>query len=330
MIDFSQLHWLRPAFLLWLIPALFLMMWFHRLKAKHSPWQEVCDPHLVKELISNSPSRHNWFLTILLTSLLFLAIIALAGPSWQRKQMPFYKNSYATVIALDLSPAMLGQDLSPDRMTRSQFKILDLLNNLDGQIGLVVFTSETYVVSPLTNDNKTLASFIPQLKPDMMPVSGASISDALKKAVQLIYQAQQKKGAILLVTANDPQIDDFEVARQLNKNGIKLDILGVGTSKGSLIVSNDVGNNQNSSWSHLNEKALNKLAQAGGGIYLTLTPDNTDIKKLENDLAPPLNNLPKKETSFYSQMWLEQGYYLVMLMLPLFLFLFRKGMLDEV
>src|SRR3546814_21164690 len=80
-----------------------------------------------------------------------VALLALAGPSWQRDQTAAYRGSDAWVLVLDLSPSMAARDLSPDRVTRARSALDDLLGAPHGaRVPLIAFSDEAYTHPPPT------------------------------------------------------------------------------------------------------------------------------------------------------------------------------------
>ena len=75
---------------------------------------------------------------------------------------------------------MDATDLKPSRLTLARFKVLDILNRTkDGQVGLIVFAGDAFVVSPLTDDVQTIAALVPVLTSDIMPAQGSRIARGL-------------------------------------------------------------------------------------------------------------------------------------------------------
>ena len=123
----SQFHFLRPAWLLLLFPALllFFLLLKRRLNAGH--WAGVIDEHLLPHVLDRSLQSHNGRSLWLILSAWLLASLALAGPSWEKVAAPASKNQDALVILLDMSLSMGAQDVKPDRATRAIQKVTDIL-----------------------------------------------------------------------------------------------------------------------------------------------------------------------------------------------------------
>ncbi|MDH3997640.1 MAG: VWA domain-containing protein, partial [Desulfuromonadales bacterium] len=168
----SEFHFLRPDWFWLLAPALLLLLLLWRRQLRSRSWQSVCDPQLLPHLlIGRSQRRSNWPLHMLLLALL-LATTALAGPVWERQQVPLFRQDSALVLLLDLSLSMHAGDLKPDRLTRAKMKLHDILQQRrEGQSALVVFAGDAFTVTPLTDDANTIIALLDSLEPGLMPVA---------------------------------------------------------------------------------------------------------------------------------------------------------------
>lgn len=323
------LHFLRPWWLTALIPCVYLVWSIMQTRGSTTAWQRACDPHLLPHLLTKPQQAQRGLPIVILSLAWMLTVLALGGPTWSRTPTAVYRSVVSRVIVLDVSPAMLARDLKPSRMERAKFKVRDLLSAMDdGQVGMVAFSQRGFVVSPLTQDAATIAAMIPELNPGMMPVGGYNIANSLQKALQLLQQAGAHSGQIILITANTPTKHDVDVARQLRKQGYQLNVLGIGTTQGAPIPSEQgfLQNQQGSIvTSRLNPSALENLATLGGGSYRTFTNTDTDVKSLLQTSLSLSQHAEKTQRKLSS--WRDQGRWLVLVCLPLAAFGFRRGWL---
>ena len=127
MLD--DFHWLRPEWF-GILPILFLITFsFARRKLRMGSWFRLIDPKLVPYVLLREQNKETSFQWWLLFLGGLLAVIAMAGPSWDRIEQPVFRSEKAIVIALDLSRSMDAQDVSPSRLSRARLKILDILNH---------------------------------------------------------------------------------------------------------------------------------------------------------------------------------------------------------
>jgi len=328
MMGEDMIHFIRP---LWLIalPLAVLLPWFWRRTRRPSgDWERVCDPHLLQwlsyqESSDTRKSRGHWLAGLAL----FIAILALAGPSWQQLPDNSYSARDARVIVLDLSRSMMAEDLRPNRLTRARFRLADLLNDTqEGQTGLVAYAGDAYVVSPLTTDTNTIANLLPALQPDVIPVAGSRADLALDLAATLLERAGFVRGEILLVT-DSTDARDAAKARELFDKGIITSVLGVGTVEGSPIPSGGgfvTNRSGNVVIARLDIASLRAVADAGGGLFSELGASTLGDE-------PPWaasegSEFERREDSL-DERWKDSGPWLVLLLLPLALVGFRRGVL---
>jgi len=325
-------HFLRPSWLTLLPVSLCLCYFLYKKTQRYSEWHTLVDPHLLPYLTPHkAANKARWPFFVLATAWT-LSLIALAGPTWVTRPLPVLKQSRAVVIAVDMSPAMLAQDSKPNRATRAKFKIHDLLNKLgEVDLGLLAFTEEPYVVSPLTYDPETISNLLPELSPQIMPTTGNDISAALVRASQMMQQGGVQRGHIILITANAPTARDLKTASDLVTQGFKTSVLGVGTRIGAPIPDQISGFSQQHNgkllMSQLAVDELMKLARAGQGVYTTLTTNGQDIKYLlQHD---PMRHTQVERTQQLGKQWVDTGIWLVIPLLVLLALVFRRGVMPR-
>src|SRR3546814_17987033 len=85
----------------------------------------------------------------------------MAGPGWRMGEQPMLQGEAPLVVVLDMSSAMLANDLPPSRLLQARAKLATLLQQRSGgQVGLVVFAADAYTVAPLTRDGAHVALFL--------------------------------------------------------------------------------------------------------------------------------------------------------------------------
>ena len=328
-------HFIRPWWWLALIPALLIaILWYKKSQAGNNVWKEHCDPHLLEYILVSSPSARSIWLIALLGVAWFLTVFALSGPSWSRYAAPVYQKNIARVIVLDVSQSMNATDITPSRMQRAKYKVLDLLHAIkEGQTGMVVFSSSAFVVSPLTADSNTIASMVPVLDSNIVPVQGSDIAAGLTKAGELFKQSGSTRGEIILITDSSPSASALTEASNLAKQGFVTSVLAIGTKEGTPAKGND-GNfatdaNGNVSLAHLDVNGLENLAKTGSGEYVAFKGDNSDVDSLLKVAA--LNGLDAKASaeSQTESLWQDRGDYLIWGTLILFALLARRGWLEK-
>jgi len=325
----QDFHFLRPLCLL-LLPVLAgVLFWWWRQRRYAGSWSAVVEPQLLPHLLSGKLSRASVWPLLVMSLAGVLMIVALAGPTWQRLSQPLFQQQSALVILWDLSRSMLSSDLTPNRLQKSRFKLLDLLHQRkEGQTALVVFAGSAYTVVPLTEDVLTIEAMLSSLHPDLMPAQGSRPELAIEKAVQLFQQGGILHGQVLLLTDSDSPAA-VAAAEQLQQSGHRLSVLAVGTAQGAPIPKEQGGfikdRQGNIVLPGLNETRLQQMALAGGGLYQRLSLGDQDLHRLLSLWSRSDQQMSESQAQF--DQWREQGPWLLLLVLPLAALLFRRGYL---
>ena len=324
-------HFQHPQWF-WLLLPLLLLWWRVRRPGVHdSPWRRVCDARLLPHLLVDTAGRAGRLPGWLLAGAWLLTLVALADPVWDRQPQPVFRSQEARVVVLDLSRSMLAADLPPSRLVQARYKVADILdNNPDGQTGLVVFAGDAFAVAPLSDDTETIRSLLAPLEPALMPVQGSRVDLGLAQAVDLLKQAGQAQGDVLLLTDGYTGEDALRAARELHAAGYRLSVLGVGTTAGAPLADGQGGYLRDAQGNivmpQLDAAALRDLATAGGGRYAGISGTGQDIRYL---LAGSTGSLSaaSERTDLTTEAWQSRGPWLVLLLLPLAALVFRRGWL---
>ena len=314
------------------IPLLIVIFLSVKNKLQQGSWQAVCDADLLPFVLQEKQTQQSRAPLFTSSLAAVLAIIAMAGPTWQRIPTPVFRNAAALVIVLDLSRSMDAADIKPSRLIRARYKISDLLQKRkDGQTALVVYAASAFTVTPLTDDTKTINSQLSALSSDIMPAQGSNTAVALQHAVQLFKNAGLQKGQILLIT------DDNKIAQAIDQvelsSAYQLSILGVGTQEGAPIKLAQGGFLKDASGNivlaKLDSRALKKAAQESGGIYQHITASDADIERLSHHFEKTAKHSSAQNNDLLLENWVEAGVWLLVPILFLAAFSFRRGLLGN-
>lgn len=326
-----EFHFLRPLWLLALIPLALLLWGRLRANGDADVWRRVVDPHLLSHLLRGDATAAARLPLVLLAGGWLLLVIALAGPTWQRLPTSLYQAQQFRVIALDLSPSMHASDVKPSRLARARFELLDLLNATgDGQTAVIAYGSEPYIVSPLTGDAATIAAQVPLLDTGLLPVIGERRTDlALTQAADLLRQAGAREGEVILITDSIQPVDKArDAAQRLWSDGHRVSVLAIGTAAGAPVRLADGGLLKGPDGTivlpRLDADALAAVAAAGGGRYVTAAVGDDDIALLLNRRLARATAAAEKQDAT-TERWREEGPWLLLLLLPLAALAFRRG-----
>ena len=327
----QDFHFLRPWWLLGVLPAVALAALWARRHLAASHWQDAVEPRLLNALLERAQhGSHRWAAWAVALALL-IGATALAGPTWQRLPQPVERKEDGLVILFDLSLSMYAQDLSPSRLARAGHKIADVLRQRDeGFTALVAYAGDGHIVAPLTDDVRTIENLLTALSPAMMPVFGSNPASALDLALELFANARMAQGRLLMVTDGIDRVS--EVAAHCSRR-FPLSILGLGTAAGAPIpleFANQPGQQLRDSQGQvvrasLDSDRLATVADLCHGRYRSAGVGDADIRYL---LATPLPGEDgSQEVDREFDAWADFGYWGAVVLLPVLLLGFRRGVL---
>ena len=323
----QQFHFLQPWWLatLALLP---LLLWFGaRRSSAQLELSRLVDPELLPHLLrGRAASQHVplWLFAIGWS----LCALALAGPSWSRVQQPLYASRAVQVVAISLSQHMLARDVAPSRLDRVRYKAHDLLaSNRDGLNALIAYAGEAFVVAPLTSDANSLSDLLDAMAPDTMPVDGDSAALAIQRGVALIEDAKAAGGSLVLIT-DQADAPAEAAARKAKAAGVQVSVLGVGTPQGGPIPLAG-GGFLHDSQDHMvlagrDDAALSALAAAGGGRYVPMSADRSDVDALHAQVRAGSVQAVKGSVG---DEWQDRGPWLLLPLLLVVAVAFRRGWL---
>ena len=328
----DNFHFLRPIWLLALIPVLlfFVAMW--RVNSVVTAWDKAIDKNLLPYLLDRSKNASQRTPLILLFAAWALSILALAGPVWEQLPQPVQKKEDALVIVFDLSLSMFAPDHAPNRLDLAKRKMRDILAlREEGQTALVVYAGDAHTVTPLTDDVVTIEALVPSLSPNIMPLFGSKPVEAIELAIGLLDGTDANRGKVLLMTDGISGFDEELLITELfAENDYELLIMGIGTEEGAPIRTND-GNFLTDEAGALiiptlNKNVLQSLANRVSGRYHDIQLADSDLAFLLSDFELlDENQMSDVEEEF--DVWYEFGPWLLLLVLPIAAMSFRRGWL---
>jgi len=247
-----------------------------------------------------SVKRYKWKFFLILLALTFL-ILGIANPQIGSELKTVKRKGVEVIIALDVSNSMLAEDINPNRLTRAKRAISKLINDLNGNnIGMIVFAGEAYVQLPVTSDYASAKMFLNSINTDMVNVQGTAIGSAIELAEESFTKDNDKNKALIIITDGENHEDDaIKLAEEVNKKGIVISTIGLGSTKGTPIpVVDKFGrkdyrrdNEGKVVMTKLNEDLLTKIAVSGGGEYIHAGNSNFGL----NSIVDNINNMDKQE-----------------------------------
>ena len=276
--------------LLLLVPVLVLVALLgHRKRKKQL--KAFGDPELLKDLMPDVSAYRPWVKLGLAVFAFALLVVMLARPQMGTKITHEKRNGIEAVIAIDVSNSMMAQDVVPSRLEKSKLLIENLVDHFThDRIGLVVFAGDAFVQLPITTDYVSAKMFLQNIDPSLVATQGTDIAKALNLSMRSFSQQKDIGKAVIVITdGEDHEGGALEAAKAANDKGVRVFILGIGSTKGAPIPLQEGGyltdRNGQTVLTALNETMCKEIAQAGKGTYIHVDNTNDAQEKLNDELA---------------------------------------------
>ncbi|MFG1342799.1 VWA domain-containing protein [Xanthobacter autotrophicus] len=312
----ASFHLLRPEWLLALVPAAVLaaLLW-RRLNQGANDWSRVVAPHLLVHLAaSGGRQTGRWPIALLLVGWA-AAILAMAGPTWEKLPQPAGGRLEPVVVALSLTRSMGASDASPTRLAAARYKVADVLSRMrGGEVALVLYADIPFTAAPLTQDARVVGQMLPDLATNLMRGGPARTDLAIEKGVELLKGAGASSGRILILadsTGDDPAKAQA-AARAAAAAGFKVNVIGVGASGAD-------------GAAPLDAAGLSALAVAGRGTFSRLTADDSDLESTLPLTSASATAPPVDQDGFTADVWADMGPFVLLISVLLAPLAFRRG-----
>lgn len=276
--------------LLLLVPVLVLVALLgHRKRKKQL--KAFGDPELLKDLMPDVSAYRPWVKLGLSVFAFALLVVMLARPQMGTKITHEKRNGIEAVIAIDVSNSMMAQDVVPSRLEKSKLLIENLVDHFThDRIGLVVFAGDAFVQLPITTDYVSAKMFLQNIDPSLVATQGTDIAKAINLSMRSFSQQKDIGKAVIVITdGEDHEGGALEAAKAANDKGVRVFILGIGSTKGAPIPLQEGGyltdRNGQTVLTALNETMCKEIAQAGKGTYIHVDNTNDAQEKLNDELA---------------------------------------------
>jgi Ca-activated chloride channel family protein len=216
-----------------------------------------------------------------------LLIIVLARPqstnSWQNTST----EGIDIMLAMDISSSMLAKDLKPNRLEAAKDVAASFINGRpNDNIGLVVFSGESFTQCPLTTDHTVLLNLFKDIHSGMIE-DGTAIGLGLANAVSRIKDSQAISKTIILLTDgsnNMGEIAPVTAAEIAKAFGIRVYTIGVGTQgMAPYPFQTAVGIQYQNIPVDIDESTLKQISASTCGQYFRAT-DNSSLKEIYTEI----------------------------------------------
>ncbi len=237
-------------------------------------------PITLKEKLIHLPA------ILTLIGLVFL-IIAAARPQSFSSGENIYTEGIDIVMVLDISGSMLAEDFKPNRLEAAKKVTEEFINGRTvDQIGLVIFSGDSFTQCPLTIDYSVLKNLLREIKMGMIE-DGTAIGNAIANGVNRLKDSKAKSKVMILLTDgvnNAGQIDPITAAQIAAKFGIRIYSIGIGTmGEAPYPFQTPFGIRYQMVPVEIDENLLKQISAITGGKYFRAT-NNKKLAQIYNEI----------------------------------------------
>lgn len=269
--------------ILLILPLIAAAIWLHISRARRL--RRLIDSRVWKTVLPAYSARRIRRRTVLRLAALFCILLALTRPQWGFHWEEVNHQGLDILVVLDTSKSMLAEDIRPNRLQQAQWAVADFSKKLKGdRIGLVAFAGSSFLQCPATADYAAFNMMLNDLYAGIIPRGGTAIGQALETARESFDTDRAADRVIILITdGEDHEGNPMHTAEKLRDENIKLFCIGVGTTDGELIPSQNGYVKDNAGRvvkSSLNETLLEQLARTTGGFYVRSAPGDFGLDRI--------------------------------------------------
>lgn len=312
---------LKPEYLFFMLIPLVVLFYF--IVTNKNRLDSVFDPSILEKLTFDNDSLGRIGRNIMLFVALFSFIIALARPVFEKGDVQIKTKSIDMMVALDVSKSMQARDIYPNRLAFAKKQFGAFVDSFtEANVGVIAFSSEGFLVSPMTQDTSTLKYLVNNLSLDSMSLKGTNLMIPIEKAKEFLKDSNEK--IVIIFTDGGDESDFSHEIEAAKEYGISIYIYAIGTQMGAPIkdVDGDIKDAKgNIVISKLNE-SIKPLALETNGAYIMGGYKDNSIPLMVEDIKKKfeIRDLKSKNIKEYQELF----YYFVGLGLLFMLFSFSS------
>lgn len=209
-------------------------------------------------------------------------ILALARPQTRNVQNRTRGEGIDIVLCMDVSGSMLSRDFYPDRLTVAKDVAAEFVRERPvDQIGLVIFSGESFTQFPVSTDHESLLQQIENLRSGMLE-SGTVIGEGLATSVDRLQQSKARSRIIVLLTDGKEEppetrlIDPYSALEIAKAKGVRVYTIGMLAEASASI---GEGGTKGMEKAFVDEDLLGRIATQTGGQYFRAA-DKEGLQKI--------------------------------------------------
>jgi Ca-activated chloride channel family protein len=295
---------LKPEYLwMMLIPTMIL---FYFIVSQKSALEVYFDEKILEKLRFDNNTLGRVGRNILLFIALIMMIVALARPVKEKAEISIKAKSIDMMVALDVSKSMMAGDYYPSRLAFAKKRFIEFVDSFkEANIGVIAFSSQGFLVSPMTQDSTTLKYLVNNLSLDSMSLKGTNLFIPIEKGYAFLEKSKDK---IIIIFTDGGDNENFaqEIAKA-KEYGESVYIYAVATPEGAPIKENEEALKDaegNIVISKLNEK-IKTLAFESGGAYIVGNYEDDSIAQMVDDIKKKfkMREMKEKKVKEYQELF---------------------------
>lgn len=294
------------AALLLPLPFLLPLLWRERVENREETLEgqrlTLLHPHLAEiqaAYQARRPRRQlaGWVYRFLLYLLWAALVVALMRPQWLTPHTEVSTPGYDLMLAVDASHSMDALDFTVEGRQVTRMAVVKgvmgrFVDARDGdRVGLIIFGSQAFVLSPLTVDRLAVRQLLDGVVPSIAG-QGTALGDAIALGVKKLRERPEGSRVMVLIADGDNSSGGFapvEAAAVARLAGVRIYVIGVGSKQESIPILED-GVIKYRDDLGMDEETLQRIANTTGGAYFRAT----DTGALE-EISQRVSQLEKTE-----------------------------------
>lgn len=160
-------------------------------------------------------------------------VIALSRPVIEQEPVKSQELLNDVVIAVDLSYSMQATDVEPSRLEFAKQRLQELVKSeSSSRFGVLGFTTNAIILSPLTQDSQLLLHLFGALDEELVMTKGSSIMPLLKLARKM---SSSPTLSLVILSDGADAVEYTQEALYAKENNIVVNVLMLATKEGSTL-----------------------------------------------------------------------------------------------
>ena len=282
------------SLVLLLFVLILLVFRFYANKSNSIFGENNFNPEFAKDLFAYGNFQFIRLKKILIYLSLFVLVLSIAGLKTGTTVKQIERKGIDIMFCVDVSRSMDAEDIKPSRINKVKFEINKVINQLSGdRLGIVVFSGSNFLYLPLTMDYDAANLFVKSIDTNMISSKGTAIAQALETSVSSFSEEdKQEKMVFLFSDGEDHSNDSLNMIESNLPDDVRIHVIGVGSTKGSLIpVITEKENvflkdsSGNLVMTKLNEDFLMKVSEIGKGSFLRVSNNESISDPIVNIIS---------------------------------------------